>query len=135
MTARADVRVSAGRVVDIPTDRCVAIADGRAIVVRVGDDVLAFRNRCLHQDSPLAGGRVRSGRLTCPMHFWRYRLPQGEHVGGEGRLPPYEVEVVDGEVFVDVPAPAPARSMREILLAHARDWTRDAGDGADGGVP
>ena len=127
MTVRADVRISAGRAEDVPTDRCVAIADGRAVVVRVGDEVVAFPNRCLHRDSPLAGGRVLSGRLICPMHFWCYRLPKGEHVGGEGRLASYDVEVVDGEVFVDVPAPAQPRKMREIMLAHARDWTRDGG--------
>ncbi|HSJ46675.1 MAG TPA: Rieske 2Fe-2S domain-containing protein [Euzebyales bacterium] len=134
MTVRPDVRVSAGRVEDVPIDRCVAVADGRAVVVRVGDDVVAFPNRCLHQASALAGGRVLSGRLICPMHFWRYHLPDGEHVGGQGRLVSYDVEVVDGEVFVDVPAPAPPRSMREIMLAHARDWTRDADRPRDGGA-
>ena len=135
MTVRGAMRVSAGRAEEIPTDRCVAVAGGRAIVVRVGDDVVAFPNRCLHQGSPLAGGRVLAGGLICPMHFWRYRLPQGEHVGGQGRLASYHVEVIDGEVFVDVPAPDPPRSMREVLLAHARDWSRDAGGSADGGVP
>ena len=124
MTSQVDVRISAGRVADIPADRCVAVGDGRAVVVRVGERVVAFRNRCLHQDSPLADGRVLTGRLICPMHFWRYHLPDGEHVGGGGRLPSYPVEVVDGEAFVDLPPPAPSRSLRQIMLAHARDWDR-----------
>lgn len=119
------VRINVGRISDIPTDHCVAIADGRAVVVRVGDQVLAFANRCLHKDSPLAGGRVSTGRLTCPLHFWRYRLPEGAHVGGQGSLPSYPVTTVDGEVLVDVPEPAPGRSMRDLLLGHAREWNRD----------
>lgn len=135
MRSRTDVRISAGRVADIPVDHCVAIGDGRAIVVRVGERVVAFRNRCLHRDSSLDGGRVLTGRLVCPMHFWRYRLPEGEHVGGEGCLPSYPVEVVDGEAFVDLPPPAPARSMREIMLAHARDWDRGDRGVPDGGTP
>lgn len=119
------VRVSAGPLTEVPTDRCVAIADGRVVVVRVGEHVVAFDNRCLHKDSPLAGGRVTAGRLTCPLHFWRYRLPGGEHVGGQGVLPSYPVTTVDGQVLVDVPEPEPAASLRDLLLRHARDWDRD----------
>lgn len=118
--------VSAGRISDVPDDRCVAIGDGRAVVVRVDDEVVAFPNRCLHQDSPLADGRVFDGRLQCPEHFWRYHLPGGEHVGGEGRLQRFGVRVEDGHVVVDLPDPEPVLSLRERLLAHARDWDRDA---------
>lgn len=118
--------VTAGRISDVPDDRCVAIGDGRAVVVRVDDEVVAFPNRCLHQDSELADGRVFDGRLQCPAHFWRYHLPGGEHVGGEGRLQRLPVRVEDGHVVVDLPDPEPVLSMRERLLAHARDWDRDA---------
>lgn len=119
------MRVVAGALEDIPADRCTAIADGRAIVVRVGDEVVAFENRCLHQASPLAAAVVRDGVLTCPMHFWRYRLPAGAYLGGEGgRLPAYPVSIEDGQVVVEVPDPEPARSMRDLLLEHARTWSR-----------
>jgi nitrite reductase/ring-hydroxylating ferredoxin subunit len=119
------MRVVAGTLEDIPADRCTAIADGRAIVVRVGDEVVAFENRCLHLGSPLAGVVVRDGVLTCPMHFWRYRLPAGANLGSEGGwLPAYQVSIEDGEVVVEIPVPEPARSMRELLLEHARTWNR-----------
>ncbi len=119
------MRVSAGLLDEIPLDRCVAIAGGEAIVTRVDDTVVAFRNRCLHQASPLAGGWVKDGTITCPLHFWRYRLPLGEHVGHQGRLDSYPVEVVAGEVFVEVPEPEPVLSVREMMLRHAREWRRD----------
>lgn len=119
-------RVEAGALSGIPTDRCMEIADGRAVVVRVGDDVVAFENRCLHQDSPLAEGVVRDGVLTCPLHFWRYRLPEAVKVGEENhRLSTYPVSIEDGIVMVEVPAPEEPRSMRDLLLEHARDWRRD----------
>jgi HAD superfamily hydrolase (TIGR01509 family) len=117
--------VAVGPLADIPLDRCLAVGDGRAVVARVGEEVVAFENRCLHQDSPLAGGQIRQGTLTCPLHFWRYRLPSGVHVGGEGRLTAYPVTVVDGVVHVEVPE-ATNLSFRERMLAHAAAWDRDA---------
>ena len=120
------MRVSAGRLDAIPTDHCIGIADDRAVVARVGEHVVAFENRCLHQASPLEGGRItRDGRLTCPLHFWRYDAVSGRHLGGRGTLPSYPVEVVDGEVFVEVPEPVPELSMREMMLRHAREWSRE----------
>jgi nitrite reductase/ring-hydroxylating ferredoxin subunit len=103
----------------------MAIGDGRAAAARVGDEVVAFENRCLHQASPLAGGMVREGVLTCPLHFWRYRLPDGVKVGDEEhRLTRYPVSIEGGVVFADVPDPEPPRSMRDLLLDHARTWDR-----------
>ena len=118
--------MSVGRLVDLPRDRCVAAGSGAAIVALVDGEVVAFENRCLHQESPLAGGMIRDGVLTCPLHFWRYRLPEGAVVGTpDATLKPYAVEVVDGVVWVEVPDPEPEVSMREQLLQHAREWKRD----------
>ena len=122
------MKVLAGRLEDVPTDHCVAVGDGAAVVVRVDDGVVAFPNHCLHVGGALAGGRVWDGGLTCPNHFWRYRLSDGEHLGGQGALTSYPTEVTpEGEVYVEVPDPGPQLSMREQLLAHAREWQRGPG--------
>lgn len=118
-------RVSAGPLAELPKDRCTSVAAGRAIVVRVRDEVAAFENQCLHQASPLAGGLVRGGVLVCPLHFWMYDVPAGTLRGSDEQLPRYDVEVIDGEVFVDLPPEPPPMSMRQQLLAHAEDWKRD----------
>ena len=117
------MKVPAGRFEEIPEKHCVPIGDGRAVVVRVNGEVVAFPNRCLHQDSPLAGGIVLDEVLICPLHFWRYRLPEGEHISG-ARLRSFAVIHEDGDVFVDLPDPQPKQSMREMLLAHAREWSQ-----------
>lgn len=117
-------RVPLGRVDEIPTDHCIAAAGDRVVVVRVGDDICAYRNRCLHQDAPLAGGWVRSGVLSCPLHFWRYDVASGEHRNGDGRLPRFEVEVVGDEAYVLVPRVTEPLSLRQQLLARARDYDR-----------
>ena len=46
-------------------------------VFRVGDDVHVFENRCAHLDSPLVGGFLHDGCLTCPSHGWTYELDTG----------------------------------------------------------
>lgn len=120
-----------GPLAGVPTDACVAVGDGVAVVVRVGDEVCAYRNRCAHQDSPLAGGIVRDGVLSCPLHFWRYRAATGELIGTRRRLERFPVEVIDGEVVVDLPdAPMPI-SLRDQLLARARDYDRSVAYDAD----
>ena len=121
------MRISAGPLEDLPTDRCVGVGDGSVVVVRTEQGVVALQGRCLHRDSSLDGGRVQGGRLSCPQHFWQYDVASGRHLGGRGWLPSYPVEVTDtGEVVVEAPDPAPEMSMRERLLAHARDWERGA---------
>ncbi|MDH4118897.1 MAG: Rieske (2Fe-2S) protein [Acidimicrobiia bacterium] len=118
------MRISVGTVDQLPVGRCVAVGDGSVVVARVGEVVVAFQNRCLHQDSRLEGGLIENGRLTCPLHFWRYEVETGRHIGGRGNLDMYPVEVVDGEVYVEAPDPAPPMGMREMMLRHAKEWER-----------
>lgn len=119
------MRVPIGRVDDLPDDACVSVADGRVVVVRLGDEVRAYRNRCLHQDSPLAGGWVRDGVLSCPLHFWRYDVATGELRNGDGCLERYPVEYHGGMANVILPDAEPPRSLRDELLERARTYDRD----------
>lgn len=118
------MRVPIGPVESVPTDECVAVGDGRAIVVRVGDRVCAYRNRCAHQDAPLDGAWVRNGVLTCPLHFWRYRVDDGAQIGSGLRLEAFPVDVDAGVAYATLPDPAPARSLRAELLERARSYDR-----------
>jgi nitrite reductase/ring-hydroxylating ferredoxin subunit len=128
------MRVPVGPVADVPDDRCIAVGDGRVVVVRVGGELRAFENRCLHQDSLLAGGIVRNGVLSCPLHFWRYRVDDGSLIGSKRSLPHFPIDVVDGEAFVLLPDPPQQGSLREQLLDRARTYDRDAAWQAEHGV-
>jgi nitrite reductase/ring-hydroxylating ferredoxin subunit len=99
-------------------------AGGRRLALfRRGADVYALDAACPHAGGPIAEGIVRDGTVTCPWHWWRFRLDTGERVGAPGiRTGCYPVAVRDGEVFVRVPPPAPPRPLRERLLAAAREW-------------
>lgn len=76
---------------------------------------------CLHKGASLEGGVCRDGIITCPSHWWRYDLRDGALQGTPGAgLTVYSARVNDGVIDVELPPAAPARSMRETLLAHAR---------------
>lgn len=113
----------------VPEGGCVTTAEGRVLLTRVGDTVVAYRNACLHKGSRLDAGVVRNGVLTCPAHLWRYRLADGTCLNADGTLERLSCRVVDGRVEVELPADA-AGSLREQLLAHARTWRRDTGQEA-----
>lgn len=76
---------------------------------------------CLHKGASLEGGVCRDGIITCPSHWWRYDLRTGALQGTPGAaLTVYPARVADGMVEVALPEAAPARTLRETLLAHAR---------------
>jgi nitrite reductase/ring-hydroxylating ferredoxin subunit len=104
---------------------CTAVAGGRAVVVRVGDELRAFENRCLHQESPIDGARVRNGVLSCPLHFWRYHVADGRLIGSSRSLQRFPIDVVDGEAFVLLPEEEPEQPLRQRLLARAETYDRE----------
>jgi nitrite reductase (NADH) small subunit/3-phenylpropionate/trans-cinnamate dioxygenase ferredoxin subunit len=72
-------RVAIGKADDIP--------EGASAVVSVnGKDVAVFRHAgrfyaiddlCPHMGASLSGGFVEEGVVTCPWHYWRFRLADG----------------------------------------------------------
>src|SRR3546814_18444108 len=68
----------------------------------------------------MEGSLAQGGRgdciLTCNWHNWKFDLASGETLVGGDRLRRYPVEVVDGEVWVDIAAP-PADEVDAAALA------------------
>ncbi len=119
------MRVPVGSVDAVSDTECVAVADGRAVVVRVGNELRAFENRCLHQESPIDGAPIRNGVLSCPLHFWRYHVEDGRLIGSQRSLQRFPIDVVGGEAYVLIPDAAPDRPLREQLLERARTYDRE----------
>lgn len=88
------------------------LADNSSHVIEVeGESVLlcnsggthfAIQNQCTHQASPLAGGRVRNGFISCPLHGVRFDLATGEPRGSLTRVAvkTYPVRDEDGMIVV-----------------------------------
>ena len=74
------------------------------IVVRAGDLVRAYHNRCPHARMPLErpDGRVviDAGFLVCAAHGASFRIADGACAGGpaNGPLTPFAIVVRDGDV-------------------------------------
>jgi nitrite reductase/ring-hydroxylating ferredoxin subunit len=96
--------------------------DGRAICVALADgEPRAIDDICPHRETALSGGLVTDGVITCPGHFRRFDLRTGRCVGRPWeQVRRYECAVEDGWVVVDIGPVFPSRSLRDLLLAHAR---------------
>jgi nitrite reductase/ring-hydroxylating ferredoxin subunit len=99
-------------------------------VFNVDGELCAVDGACPHRGGPLADGIVRNGVVTCPLHWFRFDLRTGEHVGDrELRLARFPVRVVDGTVEVLLPPTPPEMSLRERLLSAGREWKAAGGGG------
>ena len=71
------------------------------VVVRADGECYAVQGLCPHQEAPLADGEVMDGNITCCLHFWTWRLKDGEPVEeAESPLKTYPVQVSDGVVYL-----------------------------------
>ena len=90
-----------------------AIAEGTALEILVGDQILAiFRSShalyaldgmCAHQGGPLANGTIQGGCVTCPWHGWQYELASGiQTINRQPLQKTFPVREVDGQIEVFV---------------------------------
>jgi nitrite reductase (NADH) small subunit/3-phenylpropionate/trans-cinnamate dioxygenase ferredoxin subunit len=87
---------------------------GKAIsVFRDGDRYHAIDDMCPHMGASLAGGFVEDGIVTCPWHYWRFRLADGAWADNPRiKIGCYAVHVVGDEIRLELPeAPGPDRSL------------------------
>lgn len=80
---------------------------GKSIALfRVDDQLFAIDDMCPHAGASLSGGPVEDGVVTCPWHYWRFRLRDGAWADNPRiKIGCYPVQVENGEVFVDVSNP------------------------------
>ncbi|WP_420345770.1 Rieske (2Fe-2S) protein [Pelagibius sp.] len=87
--------------------------------------VYACNNRCPHEGFPLMEGKLTQGAdgggciLTCNWHNWKFDLEGGETLVGGDKLRRYPVEIVDGEVWLDLSDP-PLEERRTAALESLR---------------
>ena len=122
------MRLTVGPVEVLHSEGRISAASGdrRVVVFEIDDELYALDASCAHQGGPLEQGVLQNGIVTCPWHLHRYDVTTGMRTDLRGiRQDVYEVSIEDGDVVVELPETPPERSMREILLEHAREWDRD----------
>lgn len=77
----------------------------RVLLVRLGDQVSAFEDRCAHLGVPLSQGRLDGAVLTCSAHHYQYDARTGCGINPRSVcLVRFPVRVEDGAILVEVAA-------------------------------
>ena len=119
MAIANDTLVYAARLEELQrSGRLTLNLQGQPIVLfAAGDEVHAVNNRCPHMGFPLDRGSVHDGILTCHWHHARFDLCSGgtfDQWADDVQV--YPVQVVDGDIFVDLaPRTDAATHYRERL--------------------
>lgn len=91
---------------DVPSDGVKAFAtdDGtRVLIANAGEEYFAYQAICPHQEVELEEGFYDGCTLTCHEHLWQWNIRTGEPQGlAEKGLEGYDLEVRDGQIYVDV---------------------------------
>lgn len=57
------------------------VAEDREIcLLRTGNEVIAFEDRCPHRGHPLSAAKCDGGVLRCALHGWEFSIPDGDAV-------------------------------------------------------
>lgn len=75
----------------------------RVLVLRMGDEVRAFEDRCAHLGVPLSEGCFDGREITCRAHEWRYDASSGAGINPRSAvLTALKVDVRGGEILVEI---------------------------------
>jgi nitrite reductase (NADH) small subunit/3-phenylpropionate/trans-cinnamate dioxygenase ferredoxin subunit len=99
-------RVAVGKVGDVPEGGSVVVTVHQkdVAVFRVNGQFFAIDDLCPHMGASLSGGFVEGGVVTCPWHYWRFRLADGAWADNpKVKTGCYAVHVVGDEVQLEVP--------------------------------
>ncbi|MGL6072724.1 MAG: Rieske (2Fe-2S) protein [Fimbriiglobus sp.] len=98
----------------IPVATLEDLPEGSAAVVQLqgqdvalihdGGNVYAVEDRCPHAGASLSGGHVENGTITCPWHYWCFKLDTGEYCNmPKHKIKTYPTSIDEGVIYVDVP--------------------------------
>ncbi|ADV62129.1 Rieske (2Fe-2S) iron-sulfur domain protein [Isosphaera pallida ATCC 43644] len=102
--------------------RLEPVAGWTVALVRHGDQPVILSDRCPHAGGSLGRGWVEDGELVCPLHRWRFRLPDGgcSNIPGE-RVERFNAQVRAGRVWVRLPPDLEAGPLDSTTLPEETD--------------
>ena len=94
-----------GKIAEVPpgNKKLVSINELEVVLINDWGRIFACENYCPHQGSPMLGGIVKNGVISCPRHGWHYNLTSGiceDHPGTV--LQVYQIEVVGDDIMIDL---------------------------------
>ena len=97
--------IFAAKISEIPSfGKKAVLLNGKALLlVNIKGEFFACDNECPHQGSPMTGGIVREGAISCPRHGYRFNLRTGACADAPAfELKVYPTELRGDELFVDI---------------------------------
>ena len=78
-------------------------ADDPVCLVRVGEAIYAFEDRCPHRGAKLSEGWLEGTTLTCKQHTWEYDVTTGKllRLRAPVCLTMREARITDGRIEVE----------------------------------
>ena len=99
-------RVPLGLANDIPEGGSIVVAVEKkdVAVFRANGQFFAIDDLCPHMGASLSGGFVEDGAVTCPWHYWRFRLSDGAWADSPRiKTGCYAVHVVGDRLELELP--------------------------------
>ncbi len=82
-----------------------AVDDVRVLLVRLGDTVYAYEDRCAHLRVRLSEGSLRGNVITCAAHHYSYDAHTGKGINPRSVcLRAFPVHIIGDDVHIDVTA-------------------------------
>ncbi|MFO0798845.1 MAG: Rieske 2Fe-2S domain-containing protein [Gemmataceae bacterium] len=98
-------RIPLGKVTDLPAGATTVVeVDGKDVAVFHHEGrFFAIDDLCPHMGASLSGGFVEGGVVTCPWHYWRFRLDDGSWADNpKVRIGCYPIHVEGDDVVIEV---------------------------------
>jgi nitrite reductase (NADH) small subunit/3-phenylpropionate/trans-cinnamate dioxygenase ferredoxin subunit len=84
--------------------RVVDMSGKDVAVFFTGGSYFAIDDRCPHAGASLSAGCVEDGVVTCPWHYWRFRLSDGTWADNPRiKTGSYPLAVEAGVVYIEAP--------------------------------
>lgn len=80
----------------------VEFAGTEVLLCRTGSEVFAVDNLCSHAAEKLCNGKLKGGKIFCPLHGAAFDIRTGEALSrpASKALATYDVVIRDGDIFL-----------------------------------
>jgi nitrite reductase (NADH) small subunit/3-phenylpropionate/trans-cinnamate dioxygenase ferredoxin subunit len=99
-------RIALGKAEAVPEGGSIVVSANQkeVAVFRSNGQFFAIDDLCPHMGASLSGGFVEDGVVTCPWHYWRFRLSDGAWADSPRiKTGCYAVHVVGDELELELP--------------------------------
>jgi nitrite reductase/ring-hydroxylating ferredoxin subunit len=74
------------------------------IFFKLGNKVYVLEGYCTHEKADLAYGILTENEIICPLHLSSFNIETGQVLNppAERNLKTYKVEIINGEIFIEL---------------------------------